>query len=197
MMQPILKTSARPGMTLIELLVVITIITLLIALLLPAVQVAREAARRSQCVNNLKQLGVAAANYESTNGVYPPGVLYTSGQYGASVFVRMLPFMEQSAIYNNYNFSVPSFTPTSYTTAATLVSTLHCPSDPSAFQGTPLNEDFNRIYFNSSTPPANLSNPVQYHNHYVANQGAVKTIGLRQDNNTLLIPDPGPARTYR
>jgi prepilin-type N-terminal cleavage/methylation domain-containing protein len=64
--------TASPGFTLIELLVVIAIIAVLIALLLPAVQAAREAARRAQCVNNLKQLGLALANYESANGCFPP-----------------------------------------------------------------------------------------------------------------------------
>ena len=66
-----MKIRARRGFTLIELLVVIAIIAVLIGLLLPAVQAAREAARRAQCVNNLKQLGLGAANYESTYGAYP------------------------------------------------------------------------------------------------------------------------------
>ena len=71
--------TRRRGFTLIELLVVIAIIAVLIALLLPTVQAAREAARRAQCVNNLKQLGLASHNYMSTNGVLPPGDMYNAG----------------------------------------------------------------------------------------------------------------------
>ena len=184
------KSSARSGLTLIEVLVVASIIACLIALLLPAVQAAREAARRSQCVSNLKQLALAATSYENTNGVYPPGMLYTAGQYGPSVFVRMLPFMEQTTVYDGYNFSVPSFTPASYTCAATLVSTLHCPSDPSALKGTPLDAKLNQIYFGSAATPVSLTQPVLYHNHYVVNQGPFKTIGLRLDIDNGFIPDP-------
>ncbi len=181
------RPPQRHGFTLIELLVVIAIIGVLIGLLLPAVQAAREAARRAQCVNNLKQLGLAAANYESANGTYPPGMLYTAGSYGASVFVRMLPFMEQSALYSGYNFSVPSFSPTSYTTAATLVSTMHCPSDPSAFTGTPFNDYLTSIY----RLPSTVQNPIQYHNHYCANQGAARALGAQYDPATFaLIVDP-------
>ncbi len=69
-------SQRRRGFTLIELLVVIAIIAVLIALLLPAVQAAREAARRAQCMNNLKQLGLALANYESGNGVFPSGTIF-------------------------------------------------------------------------------------------------------------------------
>src|SRR5271156_6699917 len=110
------KVSRRTGFTLIELLVVIAIIGLLIALLLPAVQAAREAARRMQCVNNLKQLGLAALNYESANGVLPPGSLaapYESQPglaWGLSTFVRVLPFADNGAVYDAANFSLPAIT---------------------------------------------------------------------------------------
>ncbi len=111
----------RRGFTLIELLVVISIIAVLISLLLPAVQSAREAARRAQCVNNLKQLGLAAANFVSTNNKLPQGVMepwaigltnQTAGDYTVSDFyhpfgpnwaVLLLPFMEQSTLYNASN----------------------------------------------------------------------------------------------
>jgi prepilin-type N-terminal cleavage/methylation domain-containing protein/prepilin-type processing-associated H-X9-DG protein len=103
----------RRGFTLIELLVVIAIIAVLIALLLPAVQSAREAARRAQCTNNLKQIGLAFHNYESANGAFPPmDIIYGLGPGGTntgqaySALARMLPFMEQTQIYNAINFSM-------------------------------------------------------------------------------------------
>src|SRR5215467_6885157 len=104
---------ARAGFTLIELLVVIAIIAVLIALLLPAVQAAREAARRAQCTNNLKQLGLAAANYHDVNGSFPGGSYSPLAKPATwhfaqnfSSFVRMLPFTEQSPIYNAVNFNM-------------------------------------------------------------------------------------------
>lgn len=98
------------GFTLIELLVVIAIIGVLVALLLPAVQQAREAGRRIQCVNNLKQIMLAAANYEATYGVTPVfqpswGKTYDSGMI--SGFARLLPFLEQESLYDTINFSLP------------------------------------------------------------------------------------------
>ncbi len=120
------------GFTLIELLVVIAIIAVLIALLLPAVQAAREAARRAQCVNNLKQLGLAAMNYESTSGCYPgngydgPPNIYPN----FSCFVRMMPYLEQAAVLNATNYSWTCYDWPNITIAGVKMSVLTCPSDP-------------------------------------------------------------------
>jgi prepilin-type N-terminal cleavage/methylation domain-containing protein/prepilin-type processing-associated H-X9-DG protein len=102
-----MRRTSRHGFTLIELLVVISIIAVLIALLLPAVQSAREAARRIQCTNNLKQLGLGAHNYLSTNSALLPSVLMPSPidswGWGPSGFLSMLPFIEQTSLWNAYN----------------------------------------------------------------------------------------------
>ncbi len=131
----------RPGFTLIELLVVIAIIGVLIALLLPAVQAAREAARRAQCTNNLKQLGLAAHNYESANGSFPYAFAWQwcsadslcAGSVGNhhSPLVALLPFMEQAPLFNAYNSTTAMFTDANSTISATGVSTIWCPSDGS------------------------------------------------------------------
>jgi prepilin-type N-terminal cleavage/methylation domain-containing protein/prepilin-type processing-associated H-X9-DG protein len=134
----------RPtGFTLIELLVVIAIIAVLIALLLPAVQAAREAARRMQCTNNLKQIGLAAANYESAVTVFPPGFVPSQlwpGTYysGPSALLHMLPYMEQSSLYNMWNSQVSTYMPQNLTVAGINISSLACPSDPAAGQTLPL-----------------------------------------------------------
>ena len=92
----------RKGFTLIELLVVIAIIAILIALLLPAVQQAREAARRTQCRNNLKQIGLAMHNYVDTYQMLPPAVTTSAvnGAHGPTAWVRLLPYVDQAPLYN-------------------------------------------------------------------------------------------------
>ena len=139
--------SARPkeGFTLIELLVVISIIGVLIALLLPAVQAAREAARRAQCVNNLKQMGLALFNYENGIGAFPPGYIdyqnnpiYTPDLDmgpGWGWAAMLLPYIEQQPLYNSINFSLGITVTSNPATAAnstavvTSLAVFQCPSD--------------------------------------------------------------------
>jgi prepilin-type N-terminal cleavage/methylation domain-containing protein/prepilin-type processing-associated H-X9-DG protein len=133
------RLKKRAAFTLIELLVVIAIIGVLIALLLPAVQAAREAARRAQCLNNLKQLGLALANYESANGSYPAAFMVqrhpTNGWDQAySCLGQLLPYFEQGPLWNAYNTSIAYRADPNVTVSGVGISTLWCPSD-TAMQG--------------------------------------------------------------
>lgn len=133
------KFSARPsGFTLIELLVVIAIIAILIAILLPAVQQARAAARRTQCQNNLKQIGLALHQFHDTQGAFPPARLVqdgvrtlstdgtTTGMDEPSWLIRILPHLEQSALYAAWDLQKP-FGSHSLTVRQTVVQTYLCP----------------------------------------------------------------------
>ena len=157
----------RRGFTLIELLVVIAIIAGLIALLLPAVQAAREAARRAQCTNNLKQLGLALANYESSNGSFPIGFTWQWCDAGSpcaggvgnafGVMVALLPYYEQGPLFNAYNCSITNWGDINSTVDGTGLAVLWCPSDGS-IQGY-------RAVFGPGTNNNNLPLPVAFCNY--------------------------------
>jgi prepilin-type N-terminal cleavage/methylation domain-containing protein/prepilin-type processing-associated H-X9-DG protein len=136
MLRPVPIARPQRGFTLIELLVVIAIIGVLIALLLPAVQQAREAARRTQCTNNLKQLGLAVHNYESSYGTLPlkgsfigVGTAKPLWHLEWSITAKILPYIEQGALFNACNFSLDYKDPSNVTVAVTQVGLILCPSE--------------------------------------------------------------------
>src|SRR5262245_39326625 len=128
------------GFTLIELLVVIAIIAILIALLLPAVQSAREAARRIQCVNNLKQVGVALHNYHDALGAFPMGYaarsVYRNGATdtapGWAWAAMILPQLEQAPLFDAINFRLAVERADNATAVRSMLTTYLCPSDPTS-----------------------------------------------------------------
>jgi prepilin-type N-terminal cleavage/methylation domain-containing protein/prepilin-type processing-associated H-X9-DG protein len=131
------RRSPQRGFTLIELLVVIAIIAVLIALLLPAVQQAREAARRTQCKNNLSQLALAIQNYEMAFEVLPPGSVNPTGPivnksskdaYHMSWTVQILPFIELSTVFNHFDFNKGVYDPRNLAPQQRQISTFTCPS---------------------------------------------------------------------
>ncbi|MBX3449172.1 MAG: DUF1559 domain-containing protein [Planctomycetaceae bacterium] len=130
--------TQRRGFTLIELLVVIAIIAILIALLLPAVQQAREAARRTQCRNNLKQIGLAFHNFEGAYGRVPTSLRPPSNVSGSteqsrvSVLTDLLPYIDQATIYNQYNKGINWNQGTNIPLSQTVIPAFTCPSNPSA-----------------------------------------------------------------
>src|SRR4051812_45341896 len=140
-----LRRISSRGFTMIEVLVVIAIIGVLVALLLPAVQMAREAARRSQCLNNLRQLGLAIHNFEAANKRLPVGSeskayaaapTFPYNFYRWSALAYLTPYLEQSNVYNGLDLTVPLYAPPSFAIATqnqaavkTVVPLFLCPSD--------------------------------------------------------------------
>ena len=143
-----MRTGSQKGFTLVELLVVIAIIGILIGMLLPAVQVVREAARRSNCLNNMRQLGIALHNYEGANKAFPPSRLdpddqripsHLTNHRGESAFqswtTLILPYIEQGNLADNFDFRQPWFDDASSnnsTVIQTQLALFKCPSSPTA-----------------------------------------------------------------
>ncbi len=168
----------RRGFTLIELLVVIAIIGVLVALLLPAVQSAREAARRSQCSNNLKQIGLALHNYETGVGAFPYGanqyrnVTTAAGtvlnKYGGNWILFILPHLEQKPLFDAFNFSLRTNEPTgdNTTVVRTILASMICPSDPE--NGNALKNDRDEtgtsmgLWYPGNMGPTNMDNQVPF-----------------------------------
>jgi prepilin-type N-terminal cleavage/methylation domain-containing protein/prepilin-type processing-associated H-X9-DG protein len=184
--------QSRRGFTLIELLVVIAIIAVLIALLLPAVQSAREAARRIQCTNNMKQIGLAIHNYHSINDVFPAGgfpaytpTVNTGNNACPSAHARLLPFLEQQPLYNALNWSLTVINDTApgngygpyanTTVTITRLNAFLCPSD------TPPN-------WNLTSASAPLPNYQAPGNNYFASVGSSLEFASRQTSG----PPNGP-----
>ena len=140
MHRPLRKIRQKKAFTLVELLVAIAITGILVALLLPAIQAAREAARRTSCKNNLKQIAVAMHNFESAFGKLPPGYEYSAGPQGNSRGyswgVRLLPYMELGSLYDRIAFDKPVFDSINAAVREQHIQILLCPTDdvsPSGF----------------------------------------------------------------
>jgi len=157
------SSSTRPdrsaqGFTLVELLVVIAIIGILVALLLPAIQAAREAARRTQCQSNIRNVALAVLNYESSNEIFPMGMTFEPTaanrnsidrlrQFGPNWMIAVLPYLEEQPLYDTFDFSLPinSLTPLdetnrNRTARGSEIPVLLCPSDP-----------YNRVFYQGAS----------------------------------------------
>jgi prepilin-type N-terminal cleavage/methylation domain-containing protein len=193
-----LSHGRRAGFTLIELLVVIAIIAILIGLLLPAVQKVREAAARSTCSNNMKQLGLAAMNYESSYGVIPPSLIVNignppggSGQPGFpypaivhSWAVNFLPYIEQDNVFRQYNMNFPWFsnglggTPNNLAALQNPVKTFICPSAPGGVE----RRVSGTFSFGASFPFTNLG-VTDYATNSSINTGSITFFGYPSGTN--------------
>lgn len=194
----------RRAFTLIELLVVIAIIAVLIALLLPAVQQAREAARRTQCKNNLKQLGLGLHNYHGSFNCFPFGQLNSAKGYSA--ISQMLPYFDQAPLYNLINFSLAYNDPANNAALVAVLPALRCPSDGNnnlSGQGGPTNYMANKgsgVIWQDATGPNTGMPPqtgVMFYNSSIrigditdgtSNTAAFSERMLADGNNSIVSP---------
>src|SRR5262245_40634857 len=173
------------GFTLVELLVVIAIIGILVSLLLPAVQQAREVARRVSCANRLKQIGLALLNYESTHKIFPPAYItanpaadgsafgvsygdeYRNGPSGFAWGTLLLPFLEQQSLYEQFNFNVACWAPANATATQARVTVCLCPSATGGSNGFNVQREGADVRHGVDFNP-----PIRFaHSHYVTNAG--------------------------
>lgn len=212
------RLGLAAGFTLVELLVVIAVIGMLVALLLPAVQSAREAARRNQCLNNLKQLGLGLATFENARGQFPPayvgdsaargsqfGVTYPdanmNGPSGFGWGTLILPFVEQQPLYDSFRLDLPCWAPANAPAAATRLPLFLCPTATGGSDGFAIETDSGDGRHGVAMTPAIFFS----HSHYVTNAGVHQPWGrttayssnydvpepVTQNNNQLAMID-GP-----
>jgi len=198
--------SFRKGFTLVELLVVIAIIGVLIALLLPAVQQAREAARRMQCTNHMKQIGLAFHNYHDTHGTFPPGWIHEGGVHAWGWATMILPYMEQKALNDTLDSRTTTLgqivndnaTQQQWDAAQTVLDTYKCPSDNAPDHGE------SNVAFGVNRDFGGADGFQMPHSNYVANMGicrrgkALKNTGIAYGNSRIGFRDitDGTSNTF-
>ncbi len=169
------RSGREHAFTLVEILVVIAIIGVLVAFLLPAIQAAREAARRTQCQNNLKQIGLAVQNHHDTRKVFPMG-RNRIDQKAVSWAFFLLPYMEETAVYNSWNPNATVDDPSNDAAMRTPIETYACPSRRRAAA------DRNFDNNNATPPPQDLG--VATLADYSANAGLKLTTGMQSDDES-------------
>lgn len=180
-----MQIHSRRGLVLIELITIFAVVLLFFALQIPVIEKARENARKAQCVNNLKQMGLALHNYVSTWATFPMSNVVGKGRgNGAGCFTQILPYLENTALYNAYNFSVETWAPQNRTTNGAKVSTFLCPSNKNLdfIKGTDVRDHHDKPFQTTNTFA-----PL----HYGANWGGVRDASGLDVKNAYPTAFPG------